>query len=127
MSIIPHIAPYMTKEFTVSFWLFILPHQSRGWATILRKGTENNELTPSIMLWPDQEKLRVSVSTEANWNEHIDSYSTIPLKRWTSIVVSYSYQLLQLYVNGQLDNQIILDGPITVRDACGIEEVFGRG
>lgn len=62
------------------------------------------------MLWPKERRLHVRVSTDANSNEGLDSKSTIPLRRWTHVTVVMSNQLIHLYINSILDNQVILKG-----------------
>jgi len=67
------------------------------------------------MLWPKERRLHIRLSTDQNPNEGLDSKSVIPMRRWTHIAVSFSLQLLHLYVNGILDNQVILKGSVMVK------------
>eukprot|EP00743_Colponemidia_sp_Colp-15_P000482 GILK01000545.1.p1 GENE.GILK01000545.1~~GILK01000545.1.p1 ORF type:complete len:239 (+),score=39.11 GILK01000545.1:869-1585(+) len=107
---IPHSSIFQTKEFSISFWMYLLRDSIGGWRTILQKGTSVQEMTPSILLWPKERRLHVRVSTDYYWNEGLDSKAIIPLHRWSHISVVSSGALLQLYVNGILDTQIILKG-----------------
>lgn len=114
MSTIKHIPTYDTKEFTLSFWVFLLKGNTDGWRTLVYKGSSSQEMTPSILLWPGDTRLHVRVSTDKLWNEGLDSTGAIPLRKWVHIAVSYSDQLLQLYLNGMLDSQVILQGSLKV-------------
>ena len=69
-------------------------------------------MTPSILLWPKERRLHVRASTQFSWNEGLDSTAVIKLRRWTHVAVVGSGQLLQLFINGVLDSQVILKGPI---------------
>jgi len=96
-------------SFTVSFWMFLLQDSIGTWRTILHKGGEG-ELTPQIMLWPKSRRIHARVSTEANPNEGIDSVAIVPLRRWTHVAFVVQGRLLQLFVNGMLDGQVVTDG-----------------
>ena len=114
MSIIPHNPIYEKYEFTLTFWVFLLPGNMDGWRTLIYKGESSQEMTPSILLWPKDTRLHVRVSTDKLANEGLDSVSAISLRKWTQITVTYSRQLLQLFINGMLDSQIILQGNLKV-------------
>lgn len=111
---ISHNKIYETEDMTICFWIFILKDSTGSWRTILHKGDTSKDLTPTIMLWPKERRLHVRVSTDQNINEGLDSKSVIPLKRWTHLAISFSSQLLHLYINGIIDNEVILKGSILV-------------
>lgn len=115
MSIIKHIPAYESREFTVTFWIFLLPGNMEGIRTILHKGSRPQEMTPTIQLWPkDDTRLHVRTSTDELSNDGLDSNSYLPMRKWTHVTVSYSNELLQLYIDGLLDSQTILHGHIKV-------------
>jgi hypothetical protein len=72
---IAHIAAYEAPQLTIAFWLFLIsePGEQGAWKTLLEKGDSPQQLTPSIMLWPNDNRLHVRVSTDFDWNENIDS------------------------------------------------------
>ena len=114
-STIAHIKEYETNEFTLSFWIYLLQDSVGVWRTIIHKGSILTELTPTVQLWPNTNQLHVRLSTTANWNEGLDSHGSLIRGRWAHIGVVVDNQLLILYLNGQLDNKVILEGPVEVR------------
>ncbi|EGR34342.1 NLI interacting factor-like phosphatase family protein, putative [Ichthyophthirius multifiliis] len=83
---IKHIDDYNSEDFSLSFWIFLIQdNNTPGWKTIIHKGSNSQELTPSIMLWPNSRRLHIRLSTDNNWNEDFDSNGLLPLKRWTQI------------------------------------------
>jgi len=104
MGSIPHSSVFETDDVTVSFWIFLLGDTTDGFKTIIHKGENSNELTPTIMLWGNENRLHVIANTEAYWNEGLDSKAIIKLKRWTHVTAIYSNQMLEIWVNGIRDN-----------------------
>lgn len=110
--LIPHSSAYEVREITIAMWIFLTQDSTGDWRTILHKGNTSQDLTPTVLLWPKERRLHVRASTQFNWNEGLDSLSVINLRRWSHIAVIGSGQLMQLYVNGILDSQVILRGGI---------------
>ena len=100
------------SDLTISFWIYLLEDSTGNWRTLLHKGSLMTDLTPTIILWPKERQLHVRVGTEVFWNEGLESNGKLSLKQWTHISVSFSGQMIQLFINGNKDNQIILDGKI---------------
>jgi len=48
------------------------------------------ELTPTVQLWPDSNRIHARVTTDANWNEGVDSNAYLTVGRWTHIAVVVS-------------------------------------
>lgn len=110
---IPHHEQFLDMAgLTITFWIYLLEDSTGNWRTIMHKGENYKQLTPTIMLWPNERKLHVRASTQMYWNEGIESKGTLNLKSWTHISIIFSGQMMQLYINGQLDNQAILQGQI---------------
>eukprot|EP00753_Platysulcus_tardus_P007306 PLAT15059.1.p1 GENE.PLAT15059.1~~PLAT15059.1.p1 ORF type:complete len:344 (+),score=145.55 PLAT15059.1:55-1032(+) len=108
---IPHGPGFNTAELSVSLWVYLLEDSQGGWRTLFHKGADESQLTPALMLWPKERRLHVRVSTQASYNEGLDSVAVLPLRRWTHIAVVLDGLLLQLYVNGMLDAQVVTKGP----------------
>jgi hypothetical protein len=99
---------------SITFWVYLLEDSTGNWRTLLNKGENVEELTPTIMLWPRERRLHVRVSTEKFWNEGLESKGVLNLKQWVHIAVVVSRQTIQLYINGSLDNQMFLQGRVKV-------------
>ena len=115
MSVVPHAEEYEVQEFTIMMWVFLLQDSTGGWRTLLHKGSDLSNLTPSIQLWPKERRLHVRVSTDYFWNEGLDSKALVPVRKWTHIAVIATSQLLELYINGVADTQFILKAAVRVR------------
>ncbi|KRX04942.1 Concanavalin A-like lectin/glucanases superfamily [Pseudocohnilembus persalinus] len=106
-----------SKEFTIAFWIYLIQFDgNKGWLTIFSKGDSNAELSPTIQLWPNSSKLHVKYCTEYDQSETIDSKGAILPRRWTHLAFTFSNQLVQIYINGQLDNQQVLNGQLILND-----------
>jgi hypothetical protein len=103
-----------TSDLSLTFWVYLLEDSTGNWRTLLNKGETIEELTPTIMLWPKERRLHVRVSTEKFWNEGLESKGTLNLKQWVHLSVVLSGQMIQLYINGNLDSQTILKGKVKV-------------
>jgi hypothetical protein len=100
------------SDISITFWAYLLEDSTGNWRTMLHKGNEIEEITPSIMLWPKERRLHVRVGTLVFWNEGLESKAVLNLKQWVHIAVIISGQMMQLYINGNLDNQVILKGKV---------------
>lgn len=100
------------SDLTITFWVYLLEDSTGNWRTLLQKGDSIQEMTPTIMLWPKERRLHIRASTEMFWNEGLESKALINLRQWTYITVVISGQMMQLYINGSLDSQMILKGKV---------------
>lgn len=116
MSMDNHADYIETSDLSITFWVYLLEDSTGNWRTLLHKGDTVQEITPSIMLWPKERRLHVRVSTEVFWNEGLESKALVNMKQWVHIGVVISGQMVQLYVNGNLDNQIILKGKVKMNN-----------
>ena len=114
MTIDNHESFVETSDLTIILWLYLLEDSTGNWRTLLSKGNTVEEITPTIMFWPKERRLHVRVSTENFWNEGIESKGIINMKQWVHISVVISGQMIQLYINGNLDSETILKGKVKV-------------
>jgi hypothetical protein len=112
MTINNHVDFTESSDMSLSFWIYLLEDSTGNWRTLIHKGDSIQELTPTIMFWPKERRLHVRVSTEIFWNEGLESRALINMKQWVFVTVIASGQMLQLYINGNLDNQVILRGKV---------------
>jgi hypothetical protein len=114
MTINNHESFLGTADLSITFWMYLLEDSTGNWRTVLSKGNTVEEITPTIMLWPKERRLHVRVSTENFWNEGLESRGLVNMKQWVHIAVVISGQMMQLYINGNLDNEMILKGKVKV-------------
>ncbi|MCQ2818553.1 MAG: LamG domain-containing protein [archaeon] len=113
MLTIPHKENFEQKgDLSVSFWIYLLEDSTGNWRTILQKGENIQELTPTIMLWPNERRLHVRAGSESVWNDGLESKGLLNLRQWTHIALVISGQMMQLFINGNLDSQTILKGKV---------------
>lgn len=101
-----------TSDISITFWVYLLEDSTGNWRTLIHKGDSVEELTPTIMLWPKERRLHIRVGTEIFWNEGLESKALINMKQWVHIAVVISGQMIQLFINGNLDTQAILKGKV---------------
>jgi hypothetical protein len=107
---IPNSKVAQSRQMTVMFWMYLLEDFTGTMRTILRKGASADEKTPTIMLQAESRRLRVLASSEAADKEGFDSVAYIPPKRWTHVALMIEGKLMQLYVNGMFDSQVVMKG-----------------
>jgi hypothetical protein len=110
---IPHVAEFESmRQMTVSFWIYLLSEPSESWRIIFRKGDKQDDLTPTLMLFPDSNKLHVRVSTTDPSKHGLDSITSIVMRRWTHVAVTLNYNVVSLFINGVKDNEGMLTGEV---------------
>ena len=60
-----------------------------------------------IQLWPRERRLHARISSESGGSLALDSNSIVPMYRWVHITFIVEGKLLQLFINGYLDAEII--------------------
>merc|ERR1712072_683304 len=99
-----------SRATTIAFWIFLLEDSKGAWRSVVSRGSGPNDHTPEIMLWPKERRVHARVSTDASVNEGLDSATKLKLKRWTHIAYVCEGKLLQLFINGVKDSEVILKG-----------------
>ncbi|KAL8271220.1 hypothetical protein Esti_004881 [Eimeria stiedai] len=87
-----------SKDFTVSFWMYLLSDSNGLFRNIVSKGNEASQ-TPSILLYPDSRRLSIRVTTDDSGSEGMASTGSLPLRRWTHVAVTASENRLKLFLN----------------------------
>ena len=109
---VPHLPAMNSPDLTVAFWLYLLEDSTNSYRTLLRKASAVEDMTPAIMLLPNDRRLHVRLSTTSAGSSApgsstvvgFDSTAVIPLKRWTHVAyVLKGGAALSLYINGVRD------------------------
>ena len=104
MMMVPHIPAMNSPDLTVAFWLYILEDSTNSYRTLLRKAKEPSDMTPTLMLLPNERRLHIRLSTTGSAVVGFDSTAVLPLRRWTHVAyVLKGGAALALYINGIKD------------------------
>ncbi len=100
-------------DFSLSF-RYRLDETANGlYRVVMFKGGVDTQRGPGIWMRPDNNKLHVQLSTTANFNEGFNSVAALTVGQWTQVTVVKQGSLWKLYLNGVLDNQVLLAGTTT--------------
>lgn len=121
---IPHSEHLGSTDFCLTMWLYLLVDSTGDWRTIVHKGNQDHERTPTLFLEPATRGLEFFVSTsDANQpaGERLWSNTFVPLHKWTHIAACAEGRNMRLFINGLLDaenttigNIISNEGPLYV-------------
>ncbi|GAB64859.1 hypothetical protein PCYB_032700, partial [Plasmodium cynomolgi strain B] len=103
-----------TTQFTIVFWIYLLERPTNNFRNVLSQIHKGEERI-AVLLYPHVNKLSVRVLTEQNSNEGMSSMGQIPLRRWTNVAVKMDHTKVQLYINGVLDNSVLIKQGIAVK------------
>ncbi|AFZ80352.1 hypothetical protein BEWA_032050 [Theileria equi strain WA] len=98
-------------SFTLAFWIYLTGDYSSHFRMLISRNGHTSQ-SPTILLYPYDNRLSVRVETTVGNVEGLSSNSSIPQRRWTHISVVAKEDSLKLYVNGMLDNSIGLNGKL---------------
>lgn len=105
---VAHSEALNSNDLSVSLWVYLLEDSTNSYRTIFRKAAEAADMTPTLMLLPNDRRLHVRLSTDLNVANGFDSTAVIPLRRWTHIAyVLKGGATLTLYVNGVKDCPVL--------------------
>ena len=101
---VPHMPAMNSRDLTISFWMYLLEDSTNSYRTILRKADKVGDMTPALMLLPNERRLHVRVATTTSGAVGFDSTALIQMRRWTHVaLVLKGGAALCLYVNGVKD------------------------
>ena len=103
------------QDFSVAFWMNLSQGSTGQWRTLMHKGNSNTQRTFAMWLMPNSNQLHVAVSTDASWNQTVNS-SIIELDTWTHVTYVKEGGQLKLYLNGILDVERTLTGSSVSND-----------
>jgi Concanavalin A-like lectin/glucanases superfamily len=115
-SMLAHDDLLLQTEITYAFWLFVVDADQMGWKVIMHKGDNVNENSPTIFLYPDDNRLHLRFATEDNFATSVDSNGELLEGAWTHVAVVFSTTSVSIYINGQLDTQSTTDTSIIFND-----------
>jgi len=102
------------RQMTVSFWIYLTSDATDSWRVIFRKGDTQQDLTPTLLLFPDSRKVHVRLTTSDPSKNGLDSITAIPLRRWTHVAVVVNYNVISLFINGIKDNEGMITGQVVL-------------
>ncbi|EUD65264.1 hypothetical protein C922_04393 [Plasmodium inui San Antonio 1] len=100
-------ATLKTTQFTIVFWIYLLERPTNNFRNVLSQ-IHKGEETIAVLLYPHVNKLSVRILTEQKSNEGMSSMGQIPLRRWTNIAIRMDDMKVELYINGVLDNSVLI-------------------
>ncbi|MFK8186094.1 MAG: NF038122 family metalloprotease [Phormidesmis sp.] len=103
-------------DFSVAFWIKLDADSDGNWRSVLRKGETNQDRTFAIWLHPDDNRIHYRISTTEKWNEGGDSQGSLAVNQWTHVSYVKSGDQLALYLDGQLDSSVTLQGEVIAND-----------
>lgn len=104
-----HIGAFESSDMTLAFWVYLLQDATGQFRYLIQKG-DANEFTPTLSLWDKNNRLHLKVTTESGTVESLDSSARLSVGRWSHVAVVIQGSLVQLYVNGIMDAQLISGG-----------------
>ena len=108
------------RDFSIAFWIRPEDSGSGAWRGVVFKGIEpgpplaNWRRTPGIWLHPSENRVHFRISTDygnGGENEGGDSAAVIQAGTWTHLAYVKSGRRLRLYLNGLLDQEVVLRSP----------------
>lgn len=96
-------------DFSVTFWMNLRQGFTGVWRAIMHKGNENAQRTFALWMQPNDNRLFYTCTTTAKTETGV-SVAEIPLDAWTHVAYVKSGIRLQLYLNGELDSEVLLVG-----------------
>ncbi|MEM6452889.1 MAG: LamG-like jellyroll fold domain-containing protein, partial [Cyanobacteria bacterium P01_D01_bin.105] len=103
-------------DFSVAFWIKLEADAEGNWRSVLHKGETNQDRTFAMWLMPNDNRFHYRISTTESWNEGSTSQSALELNQWTHISYVKSGNQLSLYLDGQLDSSVTLQGEVIAND-----------
>eukprot|EP00300_Choanocystis_sp_HF-7_P004963 c13804_g1_i1.p1 GENE.c13804_g1_i1~~c13804_g1_i1.p1 ORF type:complete len:562 (-),score=114.79 c13804_g1_i1:43-1728(-) len=116
---IPHSDHLATSDFCVTMWLYLLADSTGDWRTIIHKGNQDHERTPTLFLEPATRGLEFFVSTtdaKQPAGERLWSNTFVPLHKWTHIAACAEGRNMRLFINGLLDAENTTIGNIVTNE-----------
>jgi hypothetical protein len=103
-------------EFTYSFFLWINPNTINADPTtslkhVLHKGYPRSFplMGPGVFVKSNENTLRVYMNSTKTWNNYCD-LENMPVNKWIHVALVLRKNALEVYINGNLDKKLSLDG-----------------
>jgi len=110
---IPNTPALQTDQFSVAMWVFLLADSTGTWRTIFGKGSTLDDLTPSLLLGPQDRRVDVRVSLEDSADGgSVTSSGQLPMRRWTHVAATCAGGVLRRFINGRLEGETVLSSPV---------------
>ena len=100
-------------EFTYTAWLWINDYSYKygEWKHVFHKGNEDSwpNRAPGVWLHPTKNIMRVYMNSYNQIANYVD-IDNIPLNKWMHLTIICNSNKLDIFINGFLKKQLILDG-----------------
>jgi hypothetical protein len=101
------------SDFSVCLFTRLVGPADGQWRCLIHKGRSDQERTFAAWFRFDSNRLHARLSTDAYWNEGIESsLREFPLRRWVHMAYVKSANNLQLYLDGRLDTTTRIRGNV---------------
>ncbi|MFV2055919.1 MAG: LamG-like jellyroll fold domain-containing protein [Thiohalomonadales bacterium] len=105
-------------DFSVSFMIYLRAEGNSNLRSVFHKGVDNQQHTPSLWMNDNDNKLKYSITTTANNpDESSMSVNEIELDIWTHVAYVKEGDKLKLYMQGQFDSELVLQGEVVSNTA----------
>lgn len=95
--------------YTISYWIYLANYHP-WWRNIFLHGSNNENRAPGMFIWPGAGNLHVGQASDRGWNEMLNSKTALSLNQWYHVTLMANVNKLSLYVNGVLEDEIVLSG-----------------
>jgi Concanavalin A-like lectin/glucanases superfamily len=100
-----------SPAYTYMFWVYFTGNSS-SWTELFHKGDTNRARGPALFVRPNSTMLHVRMATADSWNDGVQPAFSFPLHQWTHVGLTHTNGLVELYINGKLQEHYSKPAPV---------------